>query len=637
MLDMIQSRFKTWLAYIILGIIIVSFAVTGMNYYFSASGKAPVVATIDGQKIFVPEFERALQDQQERIRNMLGPKADPNLLDSNELREALLERMISDRLMTQEAVHLGYVASDRELGMLISSEPAFQENGKFSQSKFETLLRQQKLRPDAFMNSLRKDLLSAYLKARVAGTAMVTKTNVQMLSRLLDQQREIGIAAIKPEQYLGQVKVDQADIRAYYDSHLNQFKVPEQVKVEYVVLSPAVLMSGISVTDQEIKDYYKLHAAQFNTGEERQASHILIRVPGDASEAEKKKAEETAQQVFAKAKANPAKFAELAKQYSQDPGTASKGGDIGLVKRGALSFKSVEDEIFSLKAGEVGGPVASPAGLHIVKVDSIKPGVQQSLDQVREQLVQELKKQKALNQFNESADNFGNMVYEQSGSLKPVADALKLTIQQSGWLEKGVMSPDDKLLTNDKMQQAIFSPEAIQQKRNTEAIEVSPNVLVSAHVIDHKDGSVQPLDAVSALIESKLKGDKASELAAKQAQEWVKELQSGKPVPQLDWGTEKTVSRQNQQGLSGAAIETVFRMDPKNLPGYGAVLRPDGGMDILRLTKVIDAPSDAGKLTMYQTGLEQVLAQENLMAYMNSLRNAAEVKIKRENLEKKER
>jgi peptidyl-prolyl cis-trans isomerase D len=434
---------------------------------------------------------------------------------------------------------------------------------------------------------------------------------------------------------MSQSKVDPTAVKDYYDKHQSEFKVPEQARLEYVVLSAESLMSQISVSEDEIAAYYKEHASQFTQPEERQASHILINVAANASGAEKTVAGDKARKIGQEARQNPANFAQLAKQYSQDTGSASQGGDLGFFARGAMA-KPFEDAVFKMAPGEISEPVLSDFGYHIIKLVTVKPGKTRALQEVRSEITQELKKQKAGKKFAESAENFSNVVYEQGDSLKPAAQQLGLQVEQSAWVSR--MASDTPLLNSPKLLQAVFSGDVLKDKRNTEAIEVAPNVLVSARLLEYKPASVKPLADVAAVLSQRLQRQQAAVQAVKWGKDALAQLQQGKTPAALNWSASQIVSRIKPAGLEPAALKEVFKLKGDKLPGYAGVENAQGGFTLVKVTRVIEPGTlDESRKQAYAQRFSNMLEQEYSAAYLTSLKSKTKIDIKRESLEKTER
>ena len=629
-----QRPFAKLVVTLLVSLLILSFAATGIYSWFSGSGGGDFVASINGQKISQQEFDQALKDQLAKIRSKLGGNVDPAMLDNPEVKMSILENIISQRLLVQQANKAGVVLPDAMLASIISQIPAFQKDGKFSKEMYETLLRSQNMTPAIFESRVRQDLLSQQLLSGVTDSAFVPHVVLDAVIKASEQQREVSRIVLAPEKYMSQVKLDPAAVKAYYESHRSDYMVPEQARVEYLALSTDSLMPQIQVSDDDVSKYYAEHAAQYQVPEERQAAHILISLAPGASAAEKAAATDKANKVFKEASQNPSTFAELAKKYSQDTGSAAQGGDLGMFGRGAM-VKPFEDAAFQMKVGEIKGPVQSDFGFHIIKMLAIKPAKTRTLSEVKAEVVADLKKQGASKKFAEIADTFSNTVYEQGDSLKPAADAAKLTVQTSSWISK--KGGDVALLNNDKLLQAIFSEEVLKNKRNTEAVEVAPGTLVAARLVEYKPASTKPFEEVSAVIANRLQREQAVVLANKEGQALLEQLKQGKAV-NVAWEAPKSITRQKAQGIAASGVDQAFKVDAHKLPAYVGFDDPQGGYQLLQISKVTDVGAiDEAKRKGYGQALSELLANEHTAAYLASLKQQADIKIHKEKLAKSER
>ncbi len=626
MFDLIH-RNKT-IAQVVLALIFVPFALFGVEHYFSIIGGGEYVAKVGGYQITQQEFTQALREEQERMRSQMGEKFNPIIMEDPEMRASVLENLIKQRLLLAQAARAGLTANDLQLQKVISEFSAFQENGKFSKARYETLLRNQGLTPLSFEAKLRQDMVLGQLSGAFE-SEFVPQSVADRLIRLSEQEREVSEHVISIDQYVLTVKVSEDAAKHYYEEHRNEFQTPEQVRAEYLVLSAENLGSQIKLSAEESRKYYDEHPTRFQS---RQASHILISVLPDASAESKAQARAAANQLYQQVVKDPAEFAEMAKKNSQDPGSAAKGGDLGFISRGAM-VKPFEDAVFQMKEGEIAGPVETQFGYHIIKLNAIK---QMGYEEARNQIERELKEQQAIKKFNELAENFSNMVYEQPDSLKPAAQAFKLTIEQSPWLIRD--SKDIGLLSNDKLLQALFSDDAVKNKRNTEAIEVAPNTLVAAHVLEHKAASLMPFQEARAGINKILLLQQASELAKKEGMAKLEMLQQGKDA-NITWSRPSMMSRQRAApGLGIAAFRAVFTTDVSKLPAYAGAVDPKGGYVLFKIIRVQEADRiDEAKRKDLTNQLVQLIAQEQFSAYLASLRQKTEVKINQQQLEKKER
>jgi len=634
MLDYFRQGAQTKFAKVILALITVPFALWGVDSYVKNGDSGDSVATVNGQKINAREFNQAVKENLDQLRVRYNGNLDPSLANNPEFRQSVLEGLINQRLLLADAARAGVAVSDKQLAERIAAITAFQEEGKFSKTRYQSLLGQQGMTPAGFETRLRQDLMMQAYQQGVTSTPIISHTSVDALIRASEQTREVSVANYLPEQFANQVKISDAAVKAYYDSHKQEFTVPDQVKLEYVVLSIDELATQITVPEEEIKKYYEDHSSQYVQPEERHASHILIKAANDASEADKKAALAKAEDVLKQAKADPSKFSALAEKYSEDSGSASKGGDVGFFTKGMMT-KPFEDAAFQMSKGEIRGPVQSEFGYHILKLVDVKPSKGKSLEDVRAEITTELKKQKALKKFAEIAEPFSNMVYEQSSSLKPVSDAYKLPINQSQWMTR--KGGPTQVLNNEKFLQSAFGEEVLKNKRNTEAVEIAPNTLVSARLLEFKASALRPLAEVSSEITAKLTAEEASKLAIKQGKEQLEQVNKGTVPASIAWQGPQQVSRQQPGTIVPATLEVVFKASTKTLPAYVGVENPQGGYSIVRISKVTDGtPTDEAKKQLYTDRLKMLKAQSEFNALLASLRQSAEVKVRKDVLEKKE-
>jgi peptidyl-prolyl cis-trans isomerase D len=621
------------MAKIILALLIIPFALFGVDYYRRGAG-GDDIATVGGHRISPQEYDQALRERQDRLRGMLGDNFDPAMMENPEVRRSILEDLINQYALVERAKDTGLTVSDADLAALIAQIEVFQRDGKFSRERYEMALRNQGMTTLSFEQKLRQQILAKQAEDPFAQASFVPRAELDRMIALGEQEREVSVAQITPEQFLSQIKLDPAAAKTYYEANKAEFEVPEQVRLEYIVLSPDTLTKDVQVSSDEVKKYYEDHQREFGQAEERRASHILINAPATASEAERKAARAKAEELAKQAKQSPDKFAELAKQNSQDPGSAANGGDLGFFARGAM-VKPFDDAVFAMKQDEISGPVESDFGFHVIKLTGIKPSKLVPLDEATPRIEQEIKKQKAAKKFAEVAENFSNLVFEQGDSLKPAADALKLPIQQSGFIRRKGGSPQFPAV-NEKMLAAVFSEEVLKNKRNTEAIEVAPNTLVSARVLEYKPAALRPFEEVSGEIEKKLQLKQAAELAARQGKEALEKLQQGGEAAGVSFGAPLRVSRQKPAGLPEAGVRPVFQANASKLPQYVGLENPRGGYTLVKIIRVLEppAPTDAQR-RLYGDQLRQLAAQEQLSAYLASSREREGVKIRTEMLEKK--
>lgn len=634
MLEAIRQRAQGWFAKVILVLIAVPFALWGVDSYVRDTTTDAVVARVGDEKITAFQFDEALKDQRERLRQMLGDSYDPAQIDSPEFRQSVIDQLVTRTLLALEAKRQNLSVSDQQLAQLIHEVPAFQQDGKFSQTLFERLLRQQGMTPASFASRLRSDYTAQVLRDSVASSHFTTRSTVMRLIALGEERREVSAAKIHADGYLPRVQLNPTAARDYYAKHRAEFKSAEAARVEYVVLSVAALLPQINVSEEEINKYYSEHQGQFGEPEQRRASHILIAVAEGAPAAASNAARAKAEQLLAQIKANPSQFAALAKQHSQDTGSAEQGGDLGFFPRGAM-VKAFEDAVFALSPGAVTGPVQTPFGWHIIQLNEIRPAKIAAVAEVRNQIATDLKTAKAARKYSEVAERFADLAYEQSDSLKPIQEALQLPIQTSDWVTRRQAA--EAALNNEKILQAIFADETLKDKRNTEALETADKTLVAARVIDYRPETKVPFEQVAAQLETLLKREQALRLARADGAAMLQQLRRGEPVPSLAFGPAQMATRQQAEGFDEKSLAQVFKADVSKLPAYAGFDVPTG-YAVYKITQVMPGSAeDPARVRAYGQRLDQLLGETHFTAYVASLREKYPVTINTEQILKAER
>src|SRR3989440_145527 len=624
------TKHKRLLQFVLALIIVPPFAFWGIQWTQRETAGTGEVASVGGQKITEQEFGEALRQQQDRLRGMLGRNFDPAIFDSPALRLELLEGMISQRLLLQFASR-NYLTVDKEhVDEAITSIPAFQENGRYSSERAKAMLRAEGLSEDSFVSSLRRDLLTQQMTAALAESGLTSKATAGQFAQLRAQQREIAEYRVQADAQLAQSKITPDAIRAFYDGNPARFQVPEEVAVEYLVLSPDALLESEKVGADDIKAYYESNISKYGEPEQRRASHILIAVKRDAGDAEKASARERAAQILAQFRKSPGSFAELAKKNSGDPGSASQGGDLGFFSRGMM-VRPFEDAAFKLKPNQISDLVESDFGFHIIKVTGIKAGKMRSLEAARPEIERELKKERAGRRFAEAAEAFSNLVYEQPESLGPAAERFKLTVQRAQGVTR--QSAPVAALNNARLLAALFADDSIKNRRNTEAVETGPSVLVSARVLDHKPASQRPFDEVKGDIAKQLAQQEALVLARRQGAERLDPLNKG-DASAVRFGATKLVSRDQPQGLGPEALSKIFGSDASKLPVY-AGMESNNGYVICRVSRGVDVQPDETRQRSVQSELGRVGGTQEFKSFLDGLRADAKVEINNAALEKR--
>ena len=626
MFDFVRNN-KRVMQGLLLVLIVPSFVLVGVESYQNRGDAAAGVATVAGQKVTQQEWEEAQRRQIDQARQMMGEQFDQKLFDTPEAKQAVLNNLVAERAINAEIARSNMTVSDAALARQIADIPGLRKpDGSFDMEQYKSLLAAQGMTPAMFDQRMRRDLTVQQLAGSVQLTAFAPRTVSARLSDINDQEREVQELLFPVAQYLPQVKVTDEMVKAYYDKNAALFTVPEQVKAEYVVFDADAVASQVQVSDAEITDYYNKNLKAYTTPEQRTASHILINLARDAKPGDQAAAKAKAESVLAEVRKNPANFAEIAKAQSQDPGSAASGGDLGVVEKGAF-VKPVEDAIYALKEGETSGLVQSEFGYHIIKLTSLKPAQQKPLEAAKEEIAADLKKQKMSKKYSEMAEVFTNMVYEQSESLKPVADKLGLKIETVDALTR---KPNPALASapfnNEKFLAALFGTDAVKNKRNTEAIEVSPSVLISGRVVEFKPASKRPLAEVDAQIRQRVTLEEAARMARAAGEQKLAAAKASGDA--TGFGAPTTVSRTKQPAINTTAAIAVLKADVSKLPAYVGVEVPGQGYGVYRIGKVSQpAQPDAARRTQEKEQIANLVGQAEMYNFIEALKAKAKAKV----------
>jgi peptidyl-prolyl cis-trans isomerase D len=627
MFDFVRNNTKMMMGLLFL-LIIPSFVMFGMDGYSRFKDQGAVVAHVDGNKINQAEWDNAHKREIERIRVQM-PNIDAKLFDSPEARYATLDRMVREQVLVAAAKKLQLTTSDARLARELQQNPAIASlrgpDGKLNMERYRQLVGSQGMSPEMFESQVRNDLSTRQVMQGFQSSAFTSQAQADVGLNAYFQRRDVQIQRFTPAEFLNKVQVSEDDVKAYYQSNAARFKSPESADIEYVVLDVEAVRQNITVNEADLKTYYEQNVQKMAVKEERRASHILINAAKDASPADKQKAKAKAQELLEQVRKKPAAFAELAKQYSQDPGSANKGGDLEFFPRGAM-VKPFEDAAFALKKSELSDVVESDFGYHIILLTDIKTPKTKSFEEMRPEMEAELKKQQAQRKFAELAETFTNGVYEQADNLKPVAERLKLSVQKASQVTRnpgpGIKGP----LANPKFLQALFSEDATQKRRNTEAVEIASSTLVAGRVVNYTPVTTRPLADVKDPVRKQLEQERAANMAIEQGKARLTAWKDNADGAAL--GTSIVISRDQTQNQQPALVDAALRINTATLPAWTGVDLGEQGYAVIRVNKVLARELDSKeKAQQAQHQYTQLWAAAEAQAYLAQLKQMLKVEI----------
>jgi len=630
MFDFIRKHTKVTMALLFL-LIVPSFILVGMDGANRSADKGVAVATVDGKEIIQSEWDRAHQIEVDRLRAQM-PTLDIKLLDSPEARYGTLEKLVRDRVIAAAADKFRLGTSDQRLARELQQSPEIaslrRADGSLDMERYRQLLGSQNLSPEMFEANVRADLSRRQVLSPLASSGMAGSAAADLTLDAFFEKREIQIARFRPADFAFRLNPTDADLEQFYKINEKMFQAPEEASIEYLVLDVASVTKGVVVNEADLKTYYEQNAQRLSSSEERRASHILIASPKTAPAAERQQAAAKAAELLATAKKTPDTFADLARKNSQDPGSASNGGDLDFFVRGAM-VKPFEDAAFALKKGELSGVVESDFGYHIIKLTDIKASKQRSFEEMKPELEADLKKQQAQKKFAETAEVFTNGVYEQSDALKPLAERLKLEVRSAANLTRQPQAGVTGALANTKFLNAIFSPDSIEKKRNTEAIEIAPSQLASGRVVQYTPARTRPLAEVKGVVRERWIAERSASDARKDGEAKLAAWKNNPATAGLPAAV--VVSREQTQQLPNEVVDAALRADLSALPAKPVLTGVDLGSQgyaIVKVNKLIarESPAEAAAKQGREQYTQAWTAAENL-AYYNSLKKRFKVDV----------
>ena len=627
MFDFVRKHTKIMMFLMFL-LIIPAFVLVGINGFRTFNSGGTTVAKVGSTSIRQEEWDAAHKNQVDRIRES-NPNVDTKVFDTPEARYLTLERLVRERVVSMAAADAHLTTTDARLASELQNDPTIASlrgpDGRLDMDRYTQLANAQGLTPQGFEERVRRDLTLRQVEGAVTGSEIAPARIADVALNAFFERRELQTASFQPADYRAQVNPDDAELQAYYQTHASLFQAPESATVEYVVLDLDSVKKSISISDADLKSYYDQNADNLSGKEERRASHILINAPKSMPPAEREQARAKAQALLEQVRKAPDTFADVAKKNSQDPGSAARGGDLDFFSRGAM-VKPFEDAAFSMQKGAISDLVESDFGFHIIRLTDIRKPKQKTFEELRPTIDATLRNQQAQGKFAEVAELFTNTVYEQSDSLKPIADKLKLDIKTASNVQRKPLPDSGPVLSNAKLLAALFAPDAVDKKRNTEALEIGPNKLVSARIAQYTAARQLPLAEVKSAVREQLVAMRALELAKKDGMAKLADWKQHPDAAKL--GAAVVVSRNDPQNLDPTAVNAAMRADTATLPGWVGVDLGAHGYLVARINKVLErTPPTPEAAKQERAQFAKWLASAQDFAYVQTLKTRYKAQI----------
>lgn len=610
----------------IIVLIVLSFVFAGVSSYVSSSG-VTAAAEVNGEEISQQDVERAYQSQRARLEAQFGESIGALFSDENYLRDFrlnVLDRLIADTLVLQKAQELGLRVSDKQIREAIVQMPEFQTAGSFDNERYLMLLRQNGFQPASFSDYMRQQMTREQLARAVSASDFALPAEVTLANALQQQTRNADYLIVDSAPFASEVELSDEEVNTFYEANLAQFDTQEKVNIAYVVLSVDDLKGDVTVSDEDVEQYYTENNLLYKTAEERRVSHIIIEF-GDDEAAAKAKAEALVAEL-----ANGADFATLAQENSDDTFTAENGGDLDFITAGMMD-EAFDDAAFSLaQVGDVSDVVETEFGYHIIKLTDIKPEEVTPLAEVSEEIRNQLATDKATDRFYSLQNDMANLAFEVPDTLEDVAGVANKPVKETGLVSAQLVPAP---LNVPAVTSRVFDPAFIEEGLNSDLIELDDDTIAFVRIAEHEPQRTQSLDEVRTRILAQLRAEKAQQAAADWATNVVEQIKAGE-TPSLELG-DVTLSWESKEALtrtSGelprALVETLFTLGNAAPDNIDIAELGSGDVGIVKVTGINqpEALSEEDSAALAQQ-IATASAQTGYQAFIDSLRNAADVKI----------
>ncbi len=549
MLQDIRDNAQGTVAKVIVGLIVLTFALFGVDSIVGGFGGEPEVAVVNGNDIKEIEFLRAVDIKKRQILNQMGENADPSLIDDQLLKQSVLEGLIDQEILLQDALDLGIYISDQSIDGLITGINQFQIEGQFDNDLFLASIRNFGMTTKTFKESIKKEVIISQPRNAIVSTSFILDDEFSRVIEIDRQTRSYSLAMFKQADYIDLVDVQEDEVVSFYESNKANYSTQESVDVEYLQLDKNSLLNNITASEEELVKLFEQEIEEYEAAEERNSSHILIEINDQVSDAQAKaKAEKISAQI-----ASGESFEVLAKEYSDDIGSASQGGSLGFAAKGAY-LPEFDDALFALTKGAVSQPILTEYGYHLIKLEDVQVQPVPTFEEMRFSLEADIKADKVETLYVELSEQLADISYASSDLSEP-SDELGLTINAQ---QKVTAHSDKGIFSNAKVQQSLFSSDVLKDRNNSEIIEISADSVVVVRVANHYQASEKPLDDVRDAIVAKLKSQKATAKAAEAAKSAIAALDSGGDADVV-WDSFKDVKR-NDVEKSPELIKLIFSM-----------------------------------------------------------------------------
>jgi peptidyl-prolyl cis-trans isomerase D len=636
MLQTLHDRFSGVIAKIVLGVIVIVFGgFFGIQSYMNPRTES-YVALVNGHEISQDQFREHYNQFRSQMQRMYGKQFNALDFDTPQRKRELLDQMINEQLILDANDKLGAAVPPTRIQEVIMSDPNFQVDGKFDRERYRLLLGASQKSAEWYQEQVRRDLAVRALPAELQRTSIVTGAQVDAYVRLRDQTRDFRF--VKLDKPTADVKIDDADIEAYYKAHGDEFMTPEKVSLEYVELDAAKMQADVKADDATLKQRYEEQKSRFVTPEQRLASHILVKVAKNADAAAQKVALEKAQSIATEAKSGK-DFATLAKAESADLGSKAQGGDLGWLEKG-VTDPAFEGALYAMKKGDISDPVKTDEGYHIIQLRDVRPEATRTFDEVKSDLSKQYLESERERIYSDVSGKLTDAIYQDPTSLTTAAKDLGLPLQKTPLFTR---AGGEGIAANPAVVKAAFSSAVLTEGNTSDPIELGPNHIVLVRVDQHEKSVAKPLQEVRDQIRKKLADQQLEKQAGEQADVLFARLEKGETLEQIATPLKLKIEQQkdigrNAANLDQALVGEVFKLarPQEGKPVSAKVALAGSAYALVVLDAVKDADPaklDAKSREAAHNQLAQGLGNEAVRGYVESLRKTAKIQVAEDRLQ----
>ena len=633
MLGTIRDKVTGWIASIIVGLLIISFAFWGVSFYFGKGGNVNV-ASVNGSDISLQAFQRSFYNLRQQMKSVFGEEL--SVQEEELIKEQTLQKLINSEVIDQIVEDNDLRVSNEQVLTTIHNIELFQGKNGFDRAKYEQGILSLGMQPAFFERQLRNDLLSEQLQAGLSESLFVLDSELNSVIRLKSQTRDITYSILSIDNYLDDMEVSDSDIENYYKSNPGKYAEPEKVKIAYIELDVEELAKNVETNEEDLRNYYNDNKDTYDVAEQRSVTKLFVRKNKDATEEDKAKAREVIESANTLVKQGKT-FEEVIKEFQKEGKSMLEFSEHAFMTKGIMD-KEIDDFLFSANENDVSDIIETKNGFNIIKVGEIRGGPKNNYENVAEQVEHDYRHSQAELQFFELSDQLATLSYEHPDTLEIAAETTGQSVHETGFFSRN--SEKEGVLANSKVIAASFKPELISSGINSDAIELSDNHIVVLRVLEHKAPSTKPLEEVKEQVIADVKQEKAAEKVKKLGESIVEQLKIGKTTEdinsdlKIEWINAENVKR-DDVNVNRSVLRHAFELGrPEGKSRIAGQRLGSGDYAVIIVTAAHDGTTEVAEDVSKATDIElrKTRGTTEWQEFLKNARDNADVKIFKENI-----